>query len=400
MMSDKVKLNVLGVLRSRETETQLQTAFGKVENAKLETRVVDMQSAGTDIGDVNGSNVLFLDVKLGGGVGAEMIGKIVDKYSGRIPILASSPDPTVDGIRQLMRLGVVDFLPQPISHAELEAALALANRHQMPVVTSTKPAGMVISFLNARGGLGATTVAIQTASSLTNGGERNGRVCLMDLDLQFGSVALYLDLRSQNGLDDIIEASSGMGGSFLRGVMTRHEATGLDVLAAPGKLLSFDSVTPELVNRLVNIARDEYEFAVMDLPHTWSAWTCEALIASDRIVIVTQLTVAAIRETRRQIDTIRDEGIATDNVRVFLNRHDSRWGDGIRVKEAEKVLGRRFDHFISNDYKTVRRALDCGVPLTDVKSRCVVEKQVRKWVAQLISEKSSNRQEPVLTHRG
>ena len=109
-------------------------------------------------------------------------------------------------------------------------------------------------------------------------------------------------------------------------------------------------------------------------------WSYAAVRNSDLVILVIQLTVAGVRQARRQIETMQSHGLEDVPVKVALNRFEKGWGKSVDVKDAEKALGRKFDYFIANDYNTVSEALNQGVALSSIKRKSKVELSLQKMV--------------------
>ncbi|HMB75158.1 MAG TPA: hypothetical protein VKN76_02070, partial [Kiloniellaceae bacterium] len=153
---------------------------------------------------------------------------------------------------------------------------------------------------------------------------------------------------------------------------------------APREVMPLDSLSPEFVTTLLAAARKEFDVTLLDLPPVWNEGMYTALQQSDVIFLVTQLTVAGIRQARHQLNTIHMQGLAAD-VRVVLNRYEKGWGKAVQLKEAEKALGCPIEHCIPNDYKLVSEALNQGVALSHIKGRSKVEKAIQAMVEETMA---------------
>jgi pilus assembly protein CpaE len=133
------------------------------------------------------------------------------------------------------------------------------------------------------------------------------------------------------------------------------------------------------------MCREVYDYVLVDLPPAWTSWTYGALTKADAIVVVSQLTVASIRRTVRQLETLRAHDDIRAPFRLALNRHDKGWG--IRksgsLKTAEKALGRKFDYFLPNQYRLVTEAADRGQPISKIQRRSKLEKALNHMMADL-----------------
>ena len=129
----------------------------------------------------------------------------------------------------------------------------------------------------------------------------------------------------------------------------------------------------------LRVATREYRYVVVDLPAAWTDWTNRVLKDSDMIVQVTQLTVANVRQARRQLDALVIHGLEDIPVKTLINRFEKGWGKSVPLKRAETALGRSADFCIFNDYKTVSDAANQGVPLAEIARRTKVEKSIGRF---------------------
>lgn len=373
------KLNVLAVMRSADARKDFAAAVEDVDGLKVSVEEGDLDDVGTQLMNSHAPDVLVIDVQTDDPAEMSRLSSVIRESERGISVIATGVDATLDDIRRLMRLGVVDYLPQPISRSDVLGTLeAMVQRRRAG--TSAHAVGRALAFIKSGGGMGATTLAIQTALCLRHLNQGKAKVCILDLDLQFGNVALYLDLDPGLTAGDVIGSPERLDSSLLLSVMSHHES-GVDVLAAPRELVPLNALTPKFAAQLVELACHHYDHVVVDLPQDWADWTHAVLSHCGMVALVTQLSVGAIRQARRQIDILTSEDLGHVPLAVVLNRYEKRpFSSGIRVKEAEKALGRSIDHFIPNDYKTVSEALNRGVPVSQVKRRCKVEKRIRGFV--------------------
>jgi pilus assembly protein CpaE len=378
-VKEKMKLrgpmNILAVVQSEEVKDSLNNARVENNNVNFDVFVGKVGDVGPEVIDGHGPDVLLLDINLSDSSEVDALGGIIRTYGKSLSVVATSGDATLEGVRRLMRLGVTDFLPQPISDSELTAALEYASRKVGHGDSDEQPRGKVFSYIKPVGGMGATMLAVQSAYCLATMGSKEAQVCLVDLDLQFGNAAVYQDLQSKFSIMDVVLSPGELDGAFLRGVMAHHQS-GIDVLTAPLTIEPLDALTPDLVARLLQIASEEYDYVLIDMPQALTDWTQVVLDRSNVVFLVTQLTVAAIRQSRRLLEIMREKGIDEAHTAIVVNRFESRWSREVTVKEAEKALGRQIDYFVPNDYKTVNAALNEGVRLSEIKRGSKVEKRI------------------------
>lgn len=302
---------------------------------------------------------------------------------GRIPVVAAARDLTIAATRRLMRLSIADVLPIPFTNEELSQALDSGREKLSRLRTGGGPArsGNVIAVQGALGGVGTSMIVTQLAQIWAN---NNKRVLLIDLDVQRGTAALYMNLKPRLTMSDLIEADDRLDVEFLNMVTERH-TSGVSVLASPADMTPMDAITPEFVERLLDLATQNYDLVLLDLPGIWIDWTALSIQKADLLLLVTQMTVPGIQQARRQLDVAEANGLG-DRVRVVMNRMVTGLFGKYDVAEAEAALRGRVHFALANDYPTVSAALDEGRSLGQIKMKAKVEKDLRQIATQLTEE--------------
>jgi pilus assembly protein CpaE len=383
-------LHVVAVMRSEASGLQLDRECTDMNGTRFEAHVGPLKDVNPEIEIFKTLDVLILDVNPKDADEIAIVDNIVNKYFPDVPVVGTAPDATIQDVRQLMRLGVVDFVPQPITKADLQAALSLAASKRKAAAAPTDRKGKVISFLKGGGGAGATSLAAQAGCFLAaEYAKQEKQVCLIDLDIQRGISALYLDLDDRVGISDLIESPERLDSSLLHGATTKHDS-GLHLVASPREVMPMEIMTPEFVAALIEVARETYEVILVDMPPVWNEGMYTALEQSDLILMVTQLSVPGIRQTRHQLDTLHMQGLLDVETQLVLNRYEKGWNRAVQLKEAEKALGRRIDHCVPNDYKTMSEALNQGVSISRIKMRSKLEKGIRQMIEGAVSSIEAN----------
>lgn len=300
----------------------------------------------------------------------------------RMPVVAAVHDLTISATRRLLRSSIADVLPIPFSLEELGQAIQSGQERITQARTGQGPARMahIVAFQGALGGIGTSMVATQAAQLWAK--DRN--VLLIDMDLQRGNAALYLNLKPRLTIGDLIEAGDRLDGEFLRMVAERHQS-GLSVVAAPADMNPLDSLSPEFIDQLMDQAAQNYDLVVLDMPGLWIDWTAAALQKADIIALVTQITVSGVQQGRRQLDVF-DANNLGDRVRLVMNRMTPGLFGKYDMADAETVLRHRVHFALANDYPTVSAALDEGRSLGQIKMKSRIEKEIRQMAATLTDE--------------
>ncbi len=372
--------NVIAILRSDVAGQAMNAACTDINGTEVSTHVGRLLDVKGNVDLLKEADVLILDVDPRSEEEMTHLRKVIHHEFPGLPVVVTAPEASLQDVRQFLHLGVVDFMPQPITQADLKSALEQVSRTRKSTDASDDQEGHVISFLTAGGGAGASTLAVQSACLLASRKRADkSRVCLVDLDLQFGTCALYLDLDNRVGIADLLEAPDRVDRELLSSVMGHH-ASGLELLAAPRDVVALESLHAMDLERCLKLIRSAYSTIFLDLPSAWTPWSYAAVRNSDLVILVTQLTVAGVRQGRRQIETLQAHGLADVPVKVALNRFEKGWGKSVDIKDAEKALGRKFDYFIANDYDTVTDALNQGVALSTIKKKSKVEQNLQKMI--------------------
>lgn len=287
-----------------------------------------------------------------------------------LPLIAAAYEPPLALVRSLVRAGAHDVIPLPLTPDELEIALAslrdtLSKRESLTEVGK----GKLVSIIKSVGGVGATALLGQLAIRFAeNEGANRGEACLIDLDVQFGDAAFQLGLQPKLSLFDLLEAGTRLDGALLRATTTPHPS-GLKVISAPFEMMPLEAVSSEHVLQIVDLATREFGTVFVDLPTNWTNWSLSLVARSDLVLLVTELTVAGLARARRQLDLLDSQDLESVDVRVIVNRYDKALARNIRSTDVKQALGRDAAFNIANDFALMRAAIDRGVPLSQIKRK-------------------------------
>jgi pilus assembly protein CpaE len=272
-------------------------------------------------------------------------------------------------MRTAMQAGARDVLSTPIVAADLLTAIGRVDEELRQRIRAR---GTLSAFINAKGGCGATFLACNVAHMLAAEGTPTA---LIDLDLQFGSVPVYLDLIAKRGIHHALRNLESLDELALRGYFVKHKS-GLHVLGrVEEEPLVSDEPAPTLVKHLLEIATASHDRVVVDLPRRVDA-VCTAVVESaDHIVVVLQQSVTTLRDAARLVRALRsDLGVAKDRIEIVINRYDRRAPialDDIRTTLAIDELT-----VIPNDFATVSDCIDSGAALLDHSRAAAITRSV------------------------
>jgi pilus assembly protein CpaE len=370
-------IRILASCRTQPTLEAVQQAVDEMPGVRLEAYNGALADVLKGLEPRRGIDMMLMDVDLANESELEVLTEVIGRAPPGIPIIATSSSSSIDRVRLLMRMGLADFVPQPIGRDDLVNSIMVARRQAVRQGTP-RSTGRIIAFMRAAGGMGATTLVAQSACILAQSKPSQPHVCLIDLDIQAQAAGLYLNVDSPLSLVDCLTDPERIDAMLMKSVVSRHSA-GFDVLPAPKSIVPLDRVQPIAVEALLEVARSEYDLVLLDMPPVWTSWSETALVNSDLLVLVTQVSVAGVRQARRQIAALSERKLGALPSLIVANRYQKRlFRRDIRLQEAERALGRRFDVCIPSDYRLVSEAVNAGVPLAVVKRRTRLEREIRK----------------------
>jgi len=298
-----------------------------------------------------------------------------------LPIIAAVRDPNLPLVRTLLKQGVRDVVGLPLPHAELVEILKEISAELQAELSSEVVQGQLITIMKSIGGVGATTIATHLASELAARNTGRG-VCVFDLDLQFGDAASYLGLSNELSIADLLAAGSRIDGELLRSVVSKTPQ-GLNVLAAPADMMPIEAVNAEQILRIIDLARAEYDYVVLDLPTNWTNWTLSLAARSTAIFLIVELSVASLRQAKRQLQLLTNQGINSDLISIVANRVEKRLFRAIDLESASQALGHPVDLSIHNDYPLVRAAHDQGVLIQEIRAKSKIVGDIANFLPRL-----------------
>ena len=154
------------------------------------------------------------------------------------------------------------------------------------------------------------------------------------------------------------------------------------VIAAPNRPAEMRSFDPDMVTRLLDLVSSHFNYVVIDMPRTWFSWTDSVLLGSNRLFIVSELTVPGLKHAKHLVSAIGERLGDAQRPQVIINRFEQRmFGAGLRKSDVEQALGKDFIAAIPNNYALVREAIDRGVPLDEVKAGNKITAELKRLIA-------------------
>ncbi len=354
-------------------EQSVRSTFGA--SSAIELRVIAGTAESADGFDTEGVTVVIIDLDAGRADEMAALERMMMRNGASPPVVVVTQSFDAEVARSLLQMRVADFLVKPVQPVELVRTCARVARSSGAETTEAQ----ICTFIPAVGGAGVTTLAIQTALLLLNSGQRvRPTTCLVDLNFQHGACADYLDLEPRLDLKEIEPRPERLDRQLLE-IMLSHHASGLELIAAPNRPAEMRTFDPDMVTRLLDLVSSHFDYVVIDMPRTWFSWTDSVLLGTNRLFIVSEMTVPSLRQAKGLVAAIRERLGDGPQPQVLVNRFEQRMFDsGLKKSDIEQALGDAFGGTIPNNYRLVREAIDRGVPLEEVKAGNNITAQLKK----------------------
>jgi pilus assembly protein CpaE len=326
--------------------------------------------------------------------------------TARVPtaaVVMMSVQGEADYLRRSMLAGAREFLVKPFSSDELTASIrqvyvrerekqgrmALPAMDARPAASSRGP-GQVVAVFSPKGGVGRTTIAVNLAVAAASEPDRD--VVLVDGSFQFGDVGVLLNLNPKNkSIADLVpELEAGEPESLDTFVITH--STGLKVLLAPPSPEMAELITPPTVRRMLDVLRATNDLVIVDCASAFSDATLAVLDTADIILTVLTLEITSIKNMRLFLEVADQLGYPADKIQLALNRADSALG--IRVADVEHSIGRKVNHTVVSDGRSVVYALNRGVPFFVSNREAQVSQDVLRLARALLGASESAADDP------
>lgn len=318
----------------------------------------------------------------------------------KVILIANQVGPVA--LHQLLRLGAEDFVPYPLPEGALHEAIERARKpapevappppqqaaplHEEPAERqpSFKPKGdrnaVILPIHGLAGGCGASTFATNLAWELATVSKTDApRVCLIDLDFQYGSAATYLDLPRKEAVFDLLtDATNADSDTLLSAMLTYNEK--LHVLTAPSDMLPLDIIGPEEIAHIVDMAAVNFDFVVIDMPRTIVAWTETVLSRAHVYFALMELDLRSAQNVLRLTRALKAEGLPHEKLRYVLNRAPkfTDLSAKSRVKRMAESLDIAIELQLPDGGAAITQANDHGLPLSENAAKNPLRKEIAK----------------------
>lgn len=295
-------------------------------------------------------------------------------------------------LMQAMRIGVKEFFPLPLNPGEIAQALERFKERTSNISHAIIPPqrGKIITIGGSKGGVGTTTISVNLAVAFSESRTKKS-VALLDMNTMLGEVPLFLEISPKFHWGEVTKNINRLDKEFLMKVLTRHKS-GVHVLPSPASLNGHHSPTPEIMQRLLEEMKENFDFVVIDAGQPTSDASLKTVQLSDDVLLVSVLSLPCLSNTVRMMRSYVDYGYAKkEHIKFLMNRQMKK--SDISIQDAEASLGRSVFHSIPNDYITSMAAINSGKPLSHVAPKSEIARSFELLADKLISIGENEQQE-------
>ena len=334
-----------------------------------------------------------------------------ERLAAEVPtasVVMMSVQGEADYLRRSMLAGAREFLVKPFSSDELTSSIRQVYTRErekqsrigaqpgaaLAAGAPAKPSdtgpraepGRIVAVFGPKGGVGRTTLAVNLAVAAAT--ELGQRTCLVDASFQFGDVGVLLNLNPKNkSIADLVPELEAGEVESLDTFIVNHSA-GIRVLLAPPSPEMAELITPAAVKRMLEALRETHDLVVVDCMSTFNDTTLAILDLADTVLTMLSLEITSIKNIRLFLEVAEQLGYGKDKIRLVLNRADSSLG--IRVADVEHSIGRRVDHTIVSDGRSVVYALNRGVPFFLSNREAQVSQDVLRLASAVVGTRTAD----------
>ncbi|MBI5289632.1 MAG: P-loop NTPase [Chloroflexi bacterium] len=308
------------------------------------------------------------------------------------PTIVYSSLTDAQSVRRSMVAGARDYLVKPLKPEELSRAvygvLEQEERKRLRSEGGTgevSARGTVITVFGAKGGIGKTTISTNLATTLAK--ITGASVCLLDMDTRFGDVAIMMDIAVEASIADVAKKIDDIDRDKIKDYLVKHYS-GVNILPAPLHPTEWRNMTPQHIEKIVELVAQTHDYVVIDTPGTFNELIAATLELANLILLVTSMDIASIKDTALALEMLRAAGVSEDKVKLTINHSTA--ANSLREDDVARVL--EYDVFwrIPHDL-SVASSTQLGQPIVIAKPYARVSRSIIDLAHALTGTKQEKR---------
>lgn len=351
-------LNVLLIDRDENSRSVIKAYLTEIEGVGIAAEFSDFEE-GFKLAGNSGRCIVVVDVSENMDRISSAI-KELKTLNSEAFVVALSNRASADVIIKALRSGAKEFIAKPVIKTEFveifKSIIKDINSEE------TKDTCKIISTFSNKGGIGKTSIAVNLAVELAQMSKE--KVALIDLNLQLGDVATFLDMTPPFAMDYIADNINNLDEDELLKAMTRYKNTSLYVIADPLNIDKSKDITAEQIKNILTALKKTFSYIVIDIGTNIDSKTITALDFSDLVLLIAIVNLPAIRSTQRCMELFDKLGYNADKIKLVLNRYME--NEDIKTSDIEEVVKQKVYWKIPNNYLIMMSAINKGVPVNEI----------------------------------
>lgn len=367
--------NIIVITKNEE----LKQTIKKVCEVRMPKMNLSSISQDVYLENINGIPLeadIFLVESSNDGHSTELVLKKLAEIYPLTPIILLVTNQSQILLLQAIRAGVREVVNLPLVGKDLNEALDRVNKK---ISLNEYKNGKILSFLSCKGGSGVTFLSANTAYGLAELAKKN--TLLIDLNLQFGDAALYIsDQKPTTTLADVCMEINRLDSDLLESSLIRVTPN-CGVLAASTRINLDQEINPEQIEIILELAKKNYEFILIDLGRQLTSTSLRALDKADIIFPILQQTLPYLRDGKQLIDMFLSFGYPKEKIEIIINRQKN--DATVTLKDLEKTLAHEISHKMPNNFEVVNNSINLGVSPLEASKNSNLSKSLIEFVSHL-----------------
>jgi len=308
------------------------------------------------------------------------------------PTIVYSSLADANSVRRAMVAGARDYIIKPLKPDELSRSVYMVlEKEEQTLInqggegTEAAARGTVLTIFGAKGGIGKTTISTNLATTLAK--LTGANVCLLDMDTRFGDVAIMMDIAVEASIADVARHLDTLDRDKIRDYLVKHHS-GVNILPAPLHPTEWRNLTPQHIEKIVELLAQTHDYVVIDTPGTFNELIATTLELANLILLVTSMDIASIKDTALALEMLRAAGVSEDKVKLTINHSTA--ANSLREEDVSRVL--EYDVFwrIPHDL-AVSSSTQLGQPIVIAKPYARVSRAIIELTQALTGTRSEKR---------